>query len=71
MGECVVGLMLFYVVFVVDGLVVSDDLVVVVYKVLMVVSGVSVENGFACASVGMRCVCAAVRNFFMGDVRML
>ena len=70
-GERVVGLTLLHAALAVDGLVASDDLVVAVHKALTAVSGAPVENGFACASVGMRCVCAAARNLSMGDVRTL
>ena len=71
-GSRVVGLTLFNAVLAVDGVVASDDLVLAVHKVLTAVSGAPAENGgFACASVGMRCVCAAARYLSAADVRTL
>jgi hypothetical protein len=70
-GERVVGLTLLHAALAVDGFVANDDLVVAVHKALTTVSGAPAENGFACASVGMRCVCAAARNLALGDVKTL
>ena len=71
-GSRVVGLTLFNAVLAVDGVVASDDLVLAVHKVLTAVSGAPAENGgVACASVGMRCVCAAARYLSTADVRTL
>ena len=71
-GSRVVGLTLFNAALAVDGAVASDDLVLAVHKVLTAVSGAPAENGgFACASVGMRCVCAAARYLSAADVRTL
>ncbi|CEF99012.1 unnamed product [Ostreococcus tauri] len=49
----------------------NDDIVLAVHKALTSVSTAPVENGFACASVGMRAVCAAARHLRVDDVRTL
>ena len=71
-GERVVGLTLLQAALESGELFVEiDDVVLAVHKALTAVSGAPVENGFACASVGMRCVCAAARHLRVEDVRTL